>query len=223
MEEHHLTRAFTKATDAKEAWRRQQITALTDLQRKDYDHLKTAHETQRDDLKRDQQEQRREQLIARMKELVLDEPRPAHTRHYEAHPSNIDQLQARRAVEDFVDGRPSKTVKRHEHTLAGAQATANQQIEHENGIKRLELIGKQQHEMDDRLRGWQKERQLARERSEQRSAERQENARDITQERSAEKTKEPSLGDGWRRAVEKASEKEHDRPHDLSEEFDKRR
>jgi hypothetical protein len=195
--------AFDKARNERDAWRRQQIAALTPDQRKQYDALRQKHDRQIESLRVSLAENEKQQIINTALNVLTEEPRPELKATKDA-PKEITLKGMRDALSDFVDGKETRATRRYEHGLRSIVSAAATTVKEAHAREVSTSQNHLQDEHDQLLEACDRERRL------------------LSKDRPPQN---PELEKSWREAVVKAArqEAEHPRDHNLTRDFNRSR
>lgn len=202
--QHPVKPAFDQAHDDKEAWRQQQIAALTDHQREQYHQL---FEHQQREL-----EAKATQLDAHRKDDIADAMRKhlspsGQPRHLMTGPHNAPHLhnlnRARESVDDHLKGKDTPETQRHAALLNNAQAKSEKTVDLDHKQTLQNHQHKQQTDRDRFLRNAAKDRHRAELHDQFQKA-----AKDPTQRGPSDHFNQAAQDKAWQQALEKAADQE---------------
>lgn len=213
---HPVGPAFSKAGDAAEAVRQQQIAALTDKQRQAFEQLQQKHQEQEKRLRETQKTERAQQIPERMRKHLLPKKEPHH--RHDAHRYKLKAPQdLHRAVADHLAARKTRAATAYSRQLAIAESRAKAEITREQALAREKMQAGHRREQDGFLKSCARERGT-------KSAVKEFNEKAVeTTRRAAPEFAKAAQDPSWKRAFDKAAREEAARAHERDRVHDRGR
>jgi hypothetical protein len=209
--------AFEDAREEREAWRRQQIAALTPEQRKQYDALRKEHDAFLEAKRGELREGERGRIEEKMREYIAKEYTPEF-RPGKARDNYLAQAKRlHAAIPDYAAGKQTPETKALARPLSRAHGWAYEKESREQADALRPLQRELQGKHDQFLERCENQRQKDGEVQEVRQA-----AREVTREKANPRFNDAAR-DGWQQAILRAArqEAERSRDHDLTRDFNK--
>jgi hypothetical protein len=145
---HPVGPAFEKAANAMEAWRQQQIVALTETQRALYEQARRKSEERAEAKQKELAERRQSDIRERTQRKLLQLPAPVLAPG--RRPVRLTEIQARQIIEEHYrhDGRPADAT--YTRFVRQAETTATREIDKEHEQQR-EAFGAAEREGHDEM------------------------------------------------------------------------
>lgn len=163
--QHPARPAFYKAADAEEAWRQQQLAALTETQQKIYDQARQKAEEREKAKETELAERRQADIQERMRNKLLETPKlvlePGRK------PVKMTETLARRLVQEHFGQRSTPENMIYAMAVSQAKGAAIREIDHEHARERQATAHAQREVLDSQLRGFEGAREAQPERREE--------------------------------------------------------
>lgn len=199
-ERHSSIPPFEKSADAHEAWRQQQIAALTPDQKKSFEDLQKKQSQEQNQLKDKQQEEYQDRVKEQTRRHLL-QSNELHYRPKDQRSGFVSKQDEMNMLKDHMDGKNTPAVIQNRERIQSAQQAGVIDVQNEQKRDRQNMKSRHHKDQDKFLRQAEKQRDF------------RENAKEITQKSHQPEFTKAADEQAWKKAMDlaKQQENQHDR------------